>query len=311
MQVRKSAVAAFSALLLAAGTAPIAGCGGDDNTNSANNDGTNGNNDNGGNDGVVADSIGMGGPMIRRGVNDPGPDMEWLIGAGMSFYSTPQRGNIPLALAGTTRGCTLTMDPTAPAVDPGNTNNPGPQLVSAGDIDFAIGDKTGQVKWDDTASVPGYGTFTPDDGNEFGSFVGGEDITVTAATGGVTVPPFSVTFKAPSVVDFTSGLIAMTTVKANSNLVVTWAPGAASEIVQFKVYKPSQLGDTTPQPATTCLFDANAGTGTVPADMITALGVGTVWFNAFSETAARATAGANKVDLTAIVTFASGTVTIE
>lgn len=288
MHRRQSVLTLLAALLLAAGTAPIAGCGGNDssNTNSANNDGANGNNgDNGSNNGgqngdtdATADAIGSVDVLVLG--DGSGANLSWIITANAGLFGEPQvggsEGDLPT-------GCTMISDETG-------YSGPALQVASAGDIAMAIGTKTGKITWDGKE----YTGFAADDGAQNGSFTAGEDISVRAP--GDVVPAFSGDFKAPSVIGLTFG---STTMKTSSDYVLTWAAGAASEHVWVEI-------DNTNKQKMRCIFDADKGTGTIPKDVLATLGAGEVTVSALSLTATRVLAGANKVDFTARVTFMPG-----
>lgn len=279
MHVRQSAFGLFATLLLAAGAAPMTGCGGDDSTN---NDGTTG--DNGGNGGLngnngIADSIGS----VRIGMAIS-PDMmslgyEAATTVFAAFYSEPQVGDFTGSVA---TGCTTsTGDSTT---NTGNTDTTPPTYVSAGDVTITVGDKTATQTWDGSLYVGSTQTSK--------WFTGGEDISVEAA--GDTVPAFSGDFKAPHVFTFTSDL---TTMKTGSDYSLKWTNGAASEQIMFTLTNPSR------KTATVCIFDSGKGTGTIPGKELTALGTGDAILAAFVSSATRVTVGANKVDLNASATY--------
>jgi hypothetical protein len=96
---------------------------------------------------------------------------------------------------------------------------------------------------------------------------GGETLTITASGG--TVPAFSGSLRAPTPITVT-GLAgaawptAMVNVARTTDLVVTWTPASGTVLIG--------IGNQTS--GMTCLFDASAGTGTIPSQALQMLAAG-------------------------------------
>ncbi|MCL2726141.1 MAG: hypothetical protein FWD69_17075 [Polyangiaceae bacterium] len=261
MNARHTALASFAAALLSVGTIATEGCGGGSNNGNAS-----------GNGGVGwdtpdASSIGVV-EVIAARVRGETPGE--ATGAGAIFFSTPQVGYF---LGSMPVGCTVKEETTTP-----------PELIDgAGIISIQVGDKAGTLTWDATAKE--YAFTSNDDINSSSWIAGGEDVVMQAT--GDTVPAFSGEFKAPHPINVTSDL---TTMKAGVDFELKWTNGAASERVIVALGNAAMMGAT-------CVFDSSAGTGTIPGNVLTTLGVGEVSFAAGSVTTTRVAVGANHIDL--------------
>ena len=299
MNIQRTTIASFAAMILAAGAVVVTACSSSDNGTGNNNTNTptpDGGQSDGSHlpdaspqrDGSQSGQDGTGTSVgsitissTRTSVSTTHADMN---GIAAFFYSPPQTGggfagNMPT-------GCT-----TIESVDAGTGTDGGTPStpISAGDIDVTVGSHTATLTWDDAATM-----YKPLFSNMAAIWIDkGEDITVDAQ--GATVPAFSASFKAPHMPSFTSDL---TTMKAGTNFELKWDNGAAPEQIQIMLTASGKK-------AAMCIFDSSKGSGTIPGSTLTDLGAGTFNFTSMSTTATQASAGAGKVNVMAMAMFSS------
>ena len=189
------------------------------------------------------------------------------VAATAAFFADAADATSTCPVTSLSAACSYVDCPTPNAPTPGPVDGGTTPVGQAGTVTVSgLSFPGGALSLPGPATGTGYAGVNPLAASPF--FRGGDAITFSAAGDSTSIGPFSVTLVAPADAVVTSPLLDGTTSLALSrtrDLTVTWQPGTPGTSTVISLYQLDPNGDGGSPRSVTCVFDATAGSGTLPA----------------------------------------------